>query len=447
LDLYSHGAEEIRKIVSQIFNIQLASRLITGTLVLCRDKAIFTFPLKEKIGIIKIVNTMNQKLSPETETEQLQRRNRELSILNSIAQALNSSVDLQQALNAVLAQMAELFDLQAGWVWLLDEQTGAPYIAARQSLPPGLIQNPELMEGTCYCLDTFMAGDLNGAANVNVITCSRLKKLAAGDSGLRYHASIPLYAQGKQLGVFNVASPDWRELSAEDLRILYTVGNLLGIAIERARLYNHSAEYGATEERNRLAREIHDTLAQGLTGISLILETTDELLVSRSDPNLVRQKLHQALSLVRTNLDEARRSVMDLRAAPLEGRNLVRALEDLTSSITTLGQVEVYFEKIGAFFPLPGRIETGLYRIAQEALSNVEKHSKARQAWMRITLQPDQVMMVIEDNGKGFDPVRTEPGHFGMIGLAERARLLGGSLTLETDPSEGTRIVVVVPIH
>src|SRR5512133_3731266 len=186
---------------------------------------------------------MTRKLSPETEAEQLQRRNRELTILNSIAQALNSSIDLQQALHAVLAQVADLFDLQTGWVWLLDEETGDPNLAAAQNLPPGLIQNPHLMEGTCYCLDTYQAGDLNGAANVNVITCSRLKKLVGGTSGLRYHASIPLYAHSKELGVFNVASTDWRELSAEDLRLLYTVGDMLSIAIERARLFSQSAEF------------------------------------------------------------------------------------------------------------------------------------------------------------------------------------------------------------
>ena len=92
-----------------------------------------------------------------------------------------------------------------------------------------------------------MAGDLDGAANVNVITCSRLKKLIDGTDGLRYHASIPLYAHGKQLGVLNVASPEWRQLTPDDLRLLYTVGDMLGIAIERARLFAHSAEFGAVK--------------------------------------------------------------------------------------------------------------------------------------------------------------------------------------------------------
>ena len=140
------------------------------------------------------------------------------------------------------------------------------------------------MEGTCYCLDTFRQGDLAGAANVNVVTCSRLKNLIDGTDGLRYHASIPLVAHGRQLGVLNVASPSWREISPDELRLLYTVGDLLSIAIERARLFARSVELGAVQERNRLAREIHDTLAQGLTAITLQLEAADLLLEDAAQP-------------------------------------------------------------------------------------------------------------------------------------------------------------------
>ena len=122
---------------------------------------------------------------------ELERRNRELSILNAIASALNSTVDLNEALHAALAQVAALLDLHTGWIWLLDEETYAPYLAASQDLPPGLANYPRRMEGSCYCLDTYQAGDLGGAANVNVVTCTRLKGLVDGANGLRYHASIP----------------------------------------------------------------------------------------------------------------------------------------------------------------------------------------------------------------------------------------------------------------
>ena len=195
------------------------------------------------------------------------------------------------------------------------------------------------MEGSCYCLDTFRAGDLSGAANVNVITCSRLRGLVGDTGGLRYHASIPLYAQGKKLGVLNVASVDWRELAPDDLRLLYTVGDVLSMAIERARLFEQSADFGAVEERNRLAREIHDTLAQGLTAIILQLETADVLLDGETAGLRPRQAVQQALALARANLDEARRSMQDLRAAPLEGRTLAEALAGLAARIGRPGRI------------------------------------------------------------------------------------------------------------
>ena len=389
---------------------------------------------------------MSEKANSTSYSEQLHRRNRELSILNTIAQALNRSVDLDQALQTALAQAAELLGLHTGWVWLVHEQTGETYLAAAQNLPSGLIQNPELMEGSCYCLDTYRAGDLSGAANVNVITCSRLKKLVGGTDGLRYHASIPLYAHGKQLGVLNVASGDWRELSPEDLRLLYTVGDLLSIAIERARLFVRSAELGAAEERNRLAREIHDTLAQGLAGIALQLETADALLEGGADPQRTRHAIHQALALARANLEEARRSVLDLRAAPLEGRDLSTALAELAASVQSRNRLPVQFHASGSARPLPVRIEAGLFRIAQEALANVVSHAGARQAKLQLLILPERVTLMIEDDGRGFDTSQIPSGRFGLSGMNERAKLLGGSLKLHSSKGEGTRIEVTIPM-
>ncbi|MCA9871987.1 MAG: GAF domain-containing protein, partial [Anaerolineae bacterium] len=268
-----------------------------------------------------------------SDSDRLQQRNRELSILNAFAKELNAQVDLNRALQTALAQVADLLDLQTGWVWLLHQESGEPYLAASQNLPPALAENPWRMAGDCYCLDTFRAGDLSGAANVNVVTCSRLKNLVDGANGLRYHASIPLYAHSRQLGVLNVASTDWRELSPDDLRLLYTVGDLLSIAVERARLFQQSADLGALEERNRLARELHDTLAQSLAAIALQLESADALLETGAPSDRISAAVQRAMELTRASLEEARRSVLDLRAAPLEGRSLPEALATLVEAV------------------------------------------------------------------------------------------------------------------
>lgn len=381
-----------------------------------------------------------------SDAEQLQQRNRELSILNAFATALNRSVDLEQTLETALSKAAEVFELHTGWVWLMEESGSGTYLAAAQNLPPGLLRQPELMQGSCYCLDTYRAGDLAGAANVNVITCSRLKKLVDGTDGLRYHASVPLYAHGRALGMLNVASADWRELTDGDLRLLYTLGDMLSLAIERARLFAHSAELGALEERNRLARELHDTLAQSLAGITLQLESAEAILEAGGSMERLSRAISQALEQARASLEEARRSVLDLRAAPLEGRSLSQALAALAASASVQHGLKVEYSFSGGELPLPARLEAGLYRIAQEAVANAAQHAQAKKARLELAITPARVRLAVADQGQGFDPAHIPPGRFGLLGINERARLLGGELHIKSTPGQGTRLEVDVPL-
>lgn len=377
----------------------------------------------------------------------LRQRNRELTILNVVAQALNEETETPQALGVVLQHVAQLLGLATGWIWLLHPRTGNPYLAASLQLPPALANTPARMEGSCYCLDTFQAGDLNGAANINVVTCSRLKGLVDGTDGLRYHASIPLYAHGRQLGVLNVASPHWRELDDENLRILHTVGDLLGIAIERARLFDERAELGALQERNRLAREIHDTLAQGLTAITLQLETADALLDTTTSHPRAQRNVQQALQLTRTNLEEARRSVLDLRAAPLEGRTLAQAIDALAHDQAAAADLTLKFTIVGADQPLSVRIETGLFRVAQEAITNVVQHARATMLTVDFAATPQMVQLSVADDGQGFDPQAFADGRYGLRGMVERAKLLGGQINIDSRPGAGTHVAVQVPLN
>ncbi len=389
--------------------------------------------------------------SHEADAAHLLRRNRELAILNTIAEALNRSVDLEQALEGVLALVADLLDLRSGWIWLLnpdaeDINPDSFYAAATRELPPALVSNPKRMTGDCLCLDEFCAGNLRGAANINVLECTRLAGAVAGTDGLRYHATIPIYAQDKPLGVMNVAGPEWRSFDSDELQFLYTIGYQLGIAVERSRLYTESRRLAAIEERNRLAREIHDTLAQGLTAIGLNLEAADALL--DTEPARARQKIRRALELTQLNLAEARRSVLDLRAALLEGRTLAQALADLTSDLSREHGLPITVTVGAGVEKLPARVEVGLYRITQEALNNVIRHAQAHRVNVHLTRQGPEVHLTITDDGLGFDPARVQPGAaggFGLIGLGERARLLNGSLSIKSAPGSGTQLIVVVP--
>jgi two-component system NarL family sensor kinase len=388
--------------------------------------------------------------APDTDHERLLRRNRELSILNAIAEALNRAVDLREALRGALAQVAELLGLRTGWVWLLDEETGEPELAAAQYLPPALRDEPERMRGSCYCLDSFRAGDMQGAANVNVVECTRLYRLVEGTEGLHYHASIPLYAGRKRLGVLNVAGADWRELTADELQLLYTIGYQIGIAVERARLHARAALLAAAEERARLARELHDSLAQSLTAISLQLEAADAL-AGQGDPRAHAQ-VREALRLTRDALQETRRVVHDLRAGALQDRPLPEALRELGAAYSRTYGLRVHVTRTGPAGRLTPHLEGGLFRIAQEALNNIVRHARARHAWIRLAVAEDAVTLSVRDDGTGFDPRRlpdrAAAGEgFGLTGMRERARLLGGTLRIRSTPGVGTRVEVTAPLE
>ena len=146
----------------------------------------------------------------------------------------------------------------------------------------------------CYCLDKYALGEMENARNVSIITCTRLQGLTRWHGRAALSRQRAAYHHNKRVGVLNVVSGDWRELSEDDLRLLNTVGDMLSIAVERAQLFAHSIQLGAAEERNRLAREIHDTLAQGLTAITLQLETADALL--DVNPTNARSAVQKALA-------------------------------------------------------------------------------------------------------------------------------------------------------
>lgn len=379
----------------------------------------------------------------------------ELATLTALAQALSGPADLTQSLEAALATVADALGLETGWVWLIDDE-GEPRLAAARALPPALRDHPDAMHGDCYCLRRFRAGDLRGAANVSVVWCSRLAVLIdearAEDIGnLQCHASVPLAVGDRRLGMLNVASPDWRELSDDELSLLTTAGALVSLAVERSRLEAAGVRAVAAEERNRLAREIHDTLAQGLAALTMQLEVADALATTPRDADArLGAAVGRALELARSTLDEARRSVLDLREAPLEGRTLLQALETLaTESTTNQDRVEIHIASnaAGPIDGLPPALEAGVFRIAQQAVANAVQHARAHRVVLRLTRDDDsRVTLRVEDDGAGFDPSGVSADRFGLAGMRERARLLGGTLIVESAPGQGTAIIASIPI-
>lgn len=393
----------------------------------------------------------------DADADMLRRRNRELATLKQIAETLNKGVSLDQTLASTLPLVVELLGLHTGWLFLLDEQ-GAFSVAAHHDLPPAMAYPGEPWAGECECQRLMRSGELRAVAQV--VECSRLRGAAGDRHGLAYHASVPLVEGDRLLGIMNVATMHWDLFTPQDLEILSAVGYQLATAIQRTQLAEKATRMALVEERNRLAREVHDTLAQELTGIALQLEAADALLDHA--PDRARARIRQALDQVRESLAEARRSVLELRAGPLERQSLSSALEALgrrfaeETGITVVSSVALEGPR------LPARGEEALYRIAQEALTNVRRHAHASQVCLDLRLEGDHVKLTIADDGQGFAapalsaianpgspaPAPREPGHgFGLIGMQERARLLDGTMRIGSCPGEGAQLEVMIPLE
>ena len=202
------------------------------------------------------------------------------------------------------------------------------------------------------------------------------------------------------------------------------------------------------DERARLAREIHDTLAQGFVGISSQLDAVAMLMPEKGTP--ARKCLDMARRMVRHSLTEARRSVMDLRSSVLEGQDLGTALESGARMWTAGSSVEVDVTVTGRpKAPLPQDTEQHLLRIAQEAVANSMKHSGATRIWIKLGIEGKQVSLRIKDDGCGFDPggaFSAPDGHFGVIGMRERAERIRGEMRLTSHPGEGAEVEVIAPL-
>jgi two-component system NarL family sensor kinase len=231
-------------------------------------------------------------------------------------------------------------------------------------------------------------------------------------------------------------------VSSAELHLLDTIGRLVGMAIERARLAEESALLARADERTRLAREIHDTIAQGLAALALQIETA--LRSVGRDPGRVRERLEQALDTARTSLDEARRSVTTLRAGPTAGKPLAQALASLAREFTSESGIQVNLES-GGDCALPREAEGELFRIAQQALANVRQHAAARNVAITLTCRKKVATLAIEDDGRGFDARKVAAGRHGITGMRERAHAAGGTFRL-TSNKKGTQIVVKVPV-
>jgi len=213
-------------------------------------------------------------------------------------------------------------------------------------------------------------------------------------------------------------------------------------AVLHARLVEQARAAGVDEERRRLAGEIHDTLAQGLTAIVAQLEAAEQ---ARHRPEEWSRHLTQARSLARSSLTEARRSVRALRPEQLENATLAEALGELTSGWSQQSGIAAELETAGTATRAPADTDAALFRVAQEALTNVSRHAKASKVRLTLTYLDDTLLLDVADDGVGFEPAG-DSGGYGLIGMRQRLARVGGALTVESTPGYGSTLNAAVPM-
>jgi signal transduction histidine kinase len=203
-------------------------------------------------------------------------------------------------------------------------------------------------------------------------------------------------------------------------------------------------QLAASQERNRLARELHDTLAHSLSGVSVQLEAVQALW--EVNVKGARQMLDQALQSTRSGLTEVRRALQSLRASPLEDLGLTLAVSDLAESIAARANLKLDLEVENHWENIRPEVEQCIYRVAQEALTNAARHADAKSLRVALMRESRGLTLIISDDGCGFDPAAVNGAHYGLKGLRERAEIVGAALQVESELQQGTTVRLIVPI-
>lgn len=372
-----------------------------------------------------------------------------LSAINAITAIVTESLELEQILNGALDKVLEVMGLETGLIFLMDRQTRELVLAAYQGMSKeSAAELGRLGPGEGSWGQVAQSGELM------VVQDGSQDPPAVQREGLRTKIIVPLKSKDKVQGVLAAATRRLRPFLPAELELITAIGSEIGVAVENARLYEGMRFYARQitqaqeDERKRIARELHDETIQTLIVISRRLEGLAT--PRQQSPEAAMQRLASLQELIGNTLRDMRRFVQDLRPPTLDHLGLVAAVEGLTSDLTEKDEIETEVRVTGEAKRLVLEEELVLFRIAQEALSNVRRHSGASRVTVHVEFWPRQVRMTIHDNGRGFNaPERIDDlastGKLGLLGMQERARTLGGTLTVQSEPGQGTVVVVEVP--
>jgi signal transduction histidine kinase len=264
--------------------------------------------------------------------------------------------------------------------------------------------------------------------------------------GLRLVVSTPLLAKGKTLGAIDLGTDVMRTIQPEELSLLAGIGHQIGVAVENARLYGQAQQLAVIRERNRLARDLHDSVMQALYGVTLYAEAAWRRL-DAGDASVTGEHLREIRSTAQEALREMRLLIFELRPPVLKQEGLAAALRSRLESVEQRVGLQTHFD-LSLESRLSPEIEEALYRVALEALNNVLRHSYANRVSVSLLQASGRVVLEVEDDGIGFDTtlVGRQGGGLGLRGMQERVNRLGGALVLSSAPNEGTRVTVEVDL-
>jgi signal transduction histidine kinase len=371
-------------------------------------------------------------------------RTRDLSALYDVMAVASGSLDLGTVLENSLDRVLAVMGSEVGAIHLFDETKGVLRLATWRGVPPDLVTKIDSVP-----VDSGLAGWVieHGQPLVvpNIATGLR-PLLALPATSSQAYVGAPMRAKGRVLGVLSVVGETGYQFEAEEVTLLASIADEVGVAVENARLYQQAEQLAVMRERERLARELHDSVTQSLYSLTVLAEAGRRL-AGAGDLQRVEEAVARLGEIGQQALKEMRLLVYELRPLALQREGLVGALQQRLDAVEGRVGVEARLlsEKL---IELPASVEEGLYGIAQEALNNALKHAAATSVTVYIRAENEQVELEVVDDGQGFDPhTVSDRGGMGLTSMRERAEKLGGSLTVLSAPGEGTRVKVSVGVR
>jgi signal transduction histidine kinase len=399
--------------------------------------------------ILAVVRDITERVQAYELLEQrVAERTRELSTLLDVSQNVASTLELHPLLDLILEQLKAVAEYHGAGIVLLEGEElrvmgyRGPIpqeIALQTRFPATSLPVWEfLTRGEPVIIEDVRGDDLLAQA-YRQASGERLDTIYAY---VRCFLAVPMTLKGQVIGALTLEHSQPAYYSERYVALAMAIAQQAAIAIENARLYEQAQKFAALEERQRLARELHDSVSQALFGIRIGTDTA--LAQLARDPSKAADSMKYVRSLAQSGMAEMRTLLFELRPESLETEGLVVGLQKLSEALS--GRYEVPIETLlGAEPSVPVRVKEALYRIAQEALHNTFKHAAPTRVELRLDRSDGEILLEIWDDGKGFDTDASFPGHLGLKSMRERAARQGGVLQVESVPDAGTRVRAIIP--